>query len=377
MENKIIIYRDFLLPASETFIKAQAENLKKFTPYYIGTKRILNGLELPSSQVIVSSKSTENRNTINEIFFKKIGINFYLYNQIKKLQPKLIHAHFGPDGVLALPYAKKLNIPLIVTFHGYDSTTKDEFLLKQSFNVRNYVKKRDKLIKGGSLFIAVSNFIKTKLIEKGFPEEKIITHYIGVDVNHLVFDPSVKRENIVLFVGRLVENKGCKYLLQAMKRVQEKLPDVQLVIIGEGPEKEKLQKLAATTLQHVQFLGRQPYEEVIKWMRKAKVFSVPSLEVESGASEGLGMVFLEANALGLPVVSFKTGGIVEAIEHESTGLLAEPKNSEELANYIITLFQREDLWRTYSRNGVKRVQEKFNMKTQTNKLEEIYMSVIH
>jgi colanic acid/amylovoran biosynthesis glycosyltransferase len=374
----VVIYRDLLLPSSETFVKTQTEGLTQFQPYYAGYYKLSDGLELdPSHEIYLQWKDSKFNNRYTEKYLKKPLIHSQLYRKLKKIHPVLIHAHFGPDGLLALPLAKKLNIPLIVTFHGYDVTTSDEYLLKsRSYNIHHYVSHNEKLKKSNTHFIAASKFIKQKLIEKGFPEKQIITHYIGVNLDLFQPNESVTREKVILFVGRLVRNKGCEYLIRAMREVQIQHPDTRLVIIGEGDQKESLKKLATQLNVQAEFLGKLPYTSVVGWMNRAKIFSVPSIEVESGASEGFGMVFAEAQAMGLPVVSFNTGGISEAVSDEETGLLAKQKDWQQLSTNIIKLMDDKELWHSYSSKGIKRVKEQFNLRQQNKKLEEIYQSIL-
>jgi colanic acid/amylovoran biosynthesis glycosyltransferase len=375
MKN-ILLYRDSLLPLSETFVKSQAEHLHEFTPYFAGYKKVKNGLVLPNDKIILGTNSDSSKNTIPEVILKLTGLNIPFHQKIRNINPMLVHAHFGPDGLIAANIAKKIKRPLVVTFHGYDASIKDEYLLKQSFNVRRYVNNRKFLIENTHKFIAVSNYIKDKLIQKGFPEEKIQTHYIGVDVNKFTFDPSTKREEIILFVGRLIENKGCDYLLKAMEIVQQKFENAKLVIIGDGPQKEYLQSYAKKHLQNYEFLGKQPHDEVMKWMNKSRIFCVPSVEIETGASEGFGMVNTEASLMGLPVVSFLTGGIPEAITHGETGLLSIPKDEKLLASNIMYLLEHQDVWEKFSFNGIQRVKKDFDIGKQTKSLEKIYSDII-
>jgi len=106
------------------------------------------------------------------------------------------------------------------------------------------------------------------------------------------------------------------------------------------------------------------------------VFSVPSITSSNGDSEGLGLVFLEAQAMGTPVVSSRHGGIPEAVEHNLTGFLAGERSSDELAEFILNLFQNKLLWKEFSKNGQVRVRKMFNLKEQTLKLEELYGQVL-
>ena len=182
---------------------------------------------------------------------------------------------------------------------------------------------------------------------------------------------------MVLFVGRLVEKKGCSFLLKAMERVQASLPDVELVVIGDGKLRDKLESEAASRLKHYRFLGSQPYNTVQEWMGKASVFCVPSITANSGDAEGFGMVFIEAQASGLPVVSFDSGGIPEAVAHNKTGYLAPEGDWNSLANYILRLLANQATWQDFSHAGIDRVKHMFNLEMQTAKLEAIYDEVLH
>ncbi len=373
-DKRVLIYRDVLLPPSETFIRSQGEKLDRFIPYYVGS-RCAMGLELPSGRaLIVNEGGITGR--LREIVFKKWGIAPGFFKKLRDIQPALIHAHFGPDGVAALPLARKLKIPLIVTFHGYDVTVEDRFARHSFYLHRKYIRHRDELKREAVRFIAVSEYIRKKLLEQGFPEEKIVVHYIGVDVKKFQPTPAVVREKKVLFVGRLVENKGCEYLIQAMNRVQDIEPDAELVVIGDGPLRKSLEELAGSVLKEYRFLGILPPESVRDWMNRVKVFCVPSIVASTGAAEAFGLVFAEAQAMGLPVASFATGGISEVISHGETGLLAKERDVEELADNIQRLLADDDLWLMMSRQGQERVQERFNLERQTRLLEDIYTAVL-
>ena len=375
MQHNILIYRDHLLAPSETFIKSQGESLQSFRPYYMGS-RMVQGLELPSEyRILLNEGNLIGR--FREVRYKLTGYCGSILRQLRALEPRLVHAHFGPDGVLASEIAGRLEIPLVVTFHGYDVTTTDRYAESSYFTHRNYIRKRPQLQRQGELFIAVSRFIERELLHQGYPEDKVCQHYIGIDTQVFVPDPVAQREPIVLFVGRLVEVKGCAYLIQAMEEVQRVDPTIELVLIGDGPLRAELEAMAAKRLVKYRFLGVQPPEAVRFWMNRAKLFSVPSITAASGAKEGLGMVFLEAGAMGLPVVSFSTGGITEAVEHQHTGMLALEKDWQSLTRYILMLMQDEELWLKCSRSGQERVKKNFSLDQQNRKLESIYHQLLN
>jgi glycosyltransferase involved in cell wall biosynthesis len=160
-----------------------------------------------------------------------------------------------------------------------------------------------------------------------------------------------------------------------MKAVQSILPEAELVVIGDGDQRRQLETEAQQSLLNYRFLGAQPPSVVKEWMRKARVFCVPSVTAPDGDAEGFGIVFAEAQACGLPVVSFATGGIAEAVAHGETGFLAPEGNWADLADYILLLLQSNETWERFSRAGRKRVEEHFDLRKQTAKLETIYQQV--
>src|SRR5262249_33500233 len=160
-----------------------------------------------------------------------------------------------------------------------------------------------RLQRGAAKFLCVSDFVRQKLLARGFPPEKTEVHYIGVDTAFFQPEATVPRSKLVLFVGRLVENKGCDFLLRAMGAVQVTQPDAELVVIGDGHLQGRLENQAAELhLRNYRFLGMQPPAVVREWLNRARVFCVPSVEIASGASEGFGLVFAEAQSMGVPVV---------------------------------------------------------------------------
>ncbi len=383
MEKRVIIYRDDLLPYSETFIPAQVENYSSYTGFYVGNSRC-RGTQypLPANRTIVLSDSTKLTPRRKLLFLiTSLGYSSW-FERLKAISPCLIHAHFGPDGVWALPVKRKLKIPLVVTFHGYDITVNDTTgedlseLYGQNPLPQLYFWRRRQLFREADCCIAVSEFIRSKLIAKGCPPDKILVHYIGVDIDKFSPNPSVKREPVILFVGRLVEKKGCQYLIQAMAEVQSVLPELELGIIGDGKLRSVLEKQAASSLQRYRFLGAQPPEVVREWLNRSLLLCAPSVTDFLGNSEGLPMTVIEAQAMKLPVISSIHSGIPEAIIHGETGLLCPEKDWQSLAQNIITLAGNEELRERFAIAGRKRVEQLFNLKHNTAKLEEIYDNII-
>jgi glycosyltransferase involved in cell wall biosynthesis len=297
--------------------------------------------------------------------FKLLGSSLDQQRTLARQHAILFHAHFAPDACDAMSLARALDIPLVVSLHGYDVNSKDEFL------PRLYLRRRELLKSDAVRFICISKFIRQQALAKGFPAEKTVVHYTGIDTDFFCPDPTIPRLPIVLFVGRLVPNKGCEYLIRAVTRVQEVMPEIKLVVIGHGAQREQLEQQAAACLRNFEFLGAQPPALVRNWMNRAKVFSSPSL-VTAIDQEGFGMVFAEAQAMGLPVVSCPVGGIPEAVAHEQTGFLVPERDSEALAAKLLLLFQNQDLRTKFSEAGQARVDKLFNIRKQAALLENIY-----
>ena len=370
----VIIFNSHLLPPSQTFIRDPAEKLKRYTPFFVGSRRV-PGLELPSKRTLVVNQGGV-FSEVEEILFKLAGLAPQLYQQIQKLNPALIHAQFGLSGALILPWIKSLNVPLIVHYRGADATVKEKYSRYSSLNHWIYFRRIEALKQETKIFLTVSKFIRQKLIAQGFPAEKIVAHYHGVDLSQFCPDLSVLREPIGLFVGRLTEKKGCQYLIQAMAHVQSKLPEVKLVIIGDGPLRQDLETLAAKSLVNYQFLGVQSSDIVKKWMNRARFLAAPSITASQGESEGLPNVVLEAQAMKLPVVSTFHAGIPEAVINEETGFLSQERDIEGLTINILHLLNNENLWQRFSYNGRRHMETNFDRSKQTKILENIYDSVI-
>lgn len=373
MRRTALIFRYELLPASETFIKAQAGALAEFQPCYAGVERAGKSLPIPDDSILLMNGKPI-RDRVERRAFLTAGWAPIFYRRLRERTPALIHAHFAPDGAIALPLASQLGVPLIVTLHGYDVTSSEEFLKRGHGSI--YLKRKQHLFEKASLFICVSEFIKQKAIEAGFPESKLRVHYIGVD--RRFFRPALeaRERDLVLFVGRLVEKKGCAYLIEAMELVQKKYKTARLLIIGDGPLRQSLESLARDKGVVCQFLGAQSSNVVREWLGHARIFCVPSVTARNGDSEGLGMVFAEAQASGIPVVSFKHGGIPEVVRHGETGLLAPEADHHMLAEYLLRYLTDEAFRCACSDRAVAWTAERFDLHRQTHQLEDIYEEAI-
>jgi glycosyltransferase involved in cell wall biosynthesis len=256
-------------------------------------------------------------------------------------------------------------VPLLVTLHGADVTVK--WASAQSMR---------RLGQEAALFLCVSHFIRDRAIAAGLPKEKLRAHYIGVDLQQFHALPTDATHAGVLFVGRLVEKKGCEYLLRAMGSIQQTYPDCLLTVIGDGPLRGNLESQAKELSLVCRFLGAQPAVIVREHLQRTRIFCVPSLTAENGDSEGLGMVFAEAQAMGIPVVSTLHGGIPEVVANGRTGLLVRERDHEALAAAIASLLGDTSMWNRLRQGARAHIEHSFDLAKQTAELEAIYQGLM-
>jgi len=372
-QGTILVFRIQLLPASETFIVAQAAAMRRYTPFFVGWRRMA-GIDLPQD----TSWTVDGggfKGKLRELRFRYLGPTREQLARLRARAPRLVYAHFAPDGHAAMQLAEQLGVPLVTALHGYDVTMTDQAMGATRLG-REYLQGRRRLQKRGALFLSCSSYVRRRGLDIGYPEDRTIVHSIGVDVERFKPPTVRRREKFVLFVGRLVEKKGCGNLIEAMVDVQRRSPASDLVVIGAGPLRLQYEAQAAARGVRCHFLGAQPTTVVREWMARAAVFSVPSVVADSGDAEGFGMVFIEAQAMGLPVVSTLSGGIPEAVEHGKTGLLVKECNPAALAEAILELMQNDELWHRYSVAGRKRVVDQFNLRHQTERLENVFEELL-
>ncbi len=355
------------LPLSETFIYEQIKNLKAVKPIILTEKR--ENLDLFPYAPIFSLDSLSGFRTFIEDFQRGIAIRSRYFREVLcQKEVKLVHAHFGFMGVYILPLCRKLKIPLITHFHGFDVSK----LLKEPF----YLRRLRNLFAKGDLFIVVSQTMRKDVERLGCPPEKIVVHYGGIDLGKFEFHPRrLSRGKIqILMCGRLTKGKGFDYGLEAFREIREGRGNLQLKIIGEGEQRKTLERMIkeANLSRSVTLLGAQPHPRVIEEMENSHLFMLPCLSIKGGDREGVPNVLKEAQASGMPVLSTRHGGIGEVVKEGKSGFLVGEKDREALAEKLSFLVENPQVWPQFGREGRRIVEEKFNISRQIGELEEIY-----
>ena len=181
-----------------------------------------------------------------------------------------------------------------------------------------------------------------------------------------------RSEVVVGAVARLSKEKGLRYLLDAFALVAGHRPQVRLVLAGEGPERRRLERLAARLGlgERVRFLGEVPHEQVPEVLQQLDIFAMPS------TYEGFGVAALEAEAMELPVVASSVHGIPDVVVDGETGLLVPPRDRQALASALDRLVADSDLRRRLGQAGRAFVAEHYSWEENTAQMEALYEAAL-
>lgn len=156
----------------------------------------------------------------------------------------------------------------------------------------------------------------------------------------------------ILFVGRLEPRKGIKHLIRSFRIFKNKVPNSRLILVGGGLNSYYRSFVCSDIEDSVLFVGHVPFEMIPRYYATADICVFPSTK-----SESFGIVIIETMASGKPVIATNIAGYKEIVEHRKTGILVEPKNEEELAEAMLTLYEDKDLRKTFAENAPIKAEE--------------------
>lgn len=188
---------------------------------------------------------------------------------------------------------------------------------------------------------------------------------------------SLEGKKCLLTVCLLVERKGVDTVIRAMPEIVKKVPDAHYVIVGNGVYDSELKKLTRTLgmQSYITFIGFVAHENMREFYEMCDVFVLTSRDIPGKPqTEGFGLVFLEANLFGKPVIASRTGGIADAVLDGQTGLMVEPNNPSETAAAVIRLLTDKPLARQLGAAGHNRVLKDFSGESAVQKIREIMLS---
>jgi teichuronic acid biosynthesis glycosyltransferase TuaC len=280
----------------------------------------------------------------------------------------LIHAHAAlPCGHAASLLSRELGIPFVVTVHGLDAFSTrqvDGYARKWCASVSQSVYRSARLV------ICVSEKVRAQVIAGAAAPVRSTVLYNSIDPQ-MFFPPQRESDScVILSVGNLIPIKGHELLLRAFVAIQDRFPGVSLEIIGDGPERSRLQKMAGglQSADKVHFLGHQSRSQVAEAMRRATIFALPS------RYEGLGCVYLEAMAAGRPVIGCRGQGIEEVIQEGVNGCLISGDGDDlpGLTDTLAALLEQVQLRRKMGEAARQTIIQGYTHAQQAARLSRLY-----
>jgi glycosyltransferase involved in cell wall biosynthesis len=294
-----------------------------------------------------------------------------IVGQIRELQKvqkiDLIHAHAPlPCGHAAMLLNAELGLPYVVSVHGLDAFGTEQVRGQAGKWCRSI---SQRVYRSSRRVICVSEHVREQVIEGAGRSFRTSVVYNGV--NPELFSPGTEPPSttpIILSVGNLIPIKGHDLLIRAVASLAAEFPTIALEIIGDGPERSRLENLAKELqiAERVRFLGRQSRHNVADAMRRCTVFALPS------RYEGLGCVYLEAMSVGKPVIGCRGQGIAEIIRHGTNGFLVGPDNGKELTLALAMLLRDETRRGNMGTVARDTILERFTLANQAENLARIY-----
>lgn len=250
-----------------------------------------------------------------------------------------------PEGLLALAARVRFGIPYACYVHGEELNT------MASSRELSFLARR---VFGGAAMLIANSRNTAEVLRRDWrvPSDRVGVVNPGVDTERFrpaPPDETVRRElgwrdrRVILTVGRLQKRKGQHRMIEALEQIREAVPDVLYAVVGDGEERDKLETLVRERglADHVQFLGSRGDDELIRYYQQCDLFALPNIEVD-GDFEGFGMVLLEAQACGKPVIAGRSGGAAETLREGATGLVVDCDNLPALAQTTLMLLLADD-----------------------------------
>jgi colanic acid/amylovoran biosynthesis glycosyltransferase len=376
MNLRVGIYRSSFLMLSETFVRDHILQMPRYFTV-VATSRLLDGgLESVPGHPVHAEVSNATLRIVRRLkrrvgFSEDVIQRRALKRLLAGMNVGVMHAHFGTDGALIFDVCRELNIPLVVTFHGYDAMVRPEILKRDRLGSVMVARWSD-YIAYVSRFVAVSGSIRDELIARGVPRDKVVVIPCGADIE-LIQPQTSSISQTICFVGRMVEKKGVLDLLNALSKIENPF---RLNIVGAGPLEEDAKRVAAHLKIDAVFHGSLPHEQVLTLMAESSLVAIPSKRASNGDSEGSPVTAIEASALGKPIVAYAHSGLVESVVHEVTGLLVEEGNIDELSQALARLMSDAELRDSLGKGGREFVKTAFNRSQLLEELATVYDEVL-
>lgn len=294
------------------------------------------------------------------------------YNELKAIDVFHIQYAMMGTGIAEMTKSGLLKAKVITTFHGHDAHFKNEKELKR-------LQHTYKILFKVSQYITVNTpYLQTKLMTLGCNGEKLRVIPMAIDVDYFKSDQTkmlpTKTKLKLISVGRLIDFKGFEYAIKAVKLLVDKGINVHYTIVGEGELYKQLQEQihALNLTNHVVLVGKKSQEEIKMALQEHHIYFMSSITSAKGRCETQGVVTAEAQAMGLPVVAFNSGGIPYTIQDGKTGFLVPEKNVEAYANAIVELLKDSERYKVMSQQAREFVVKNFSNKRMIDHFVNLY-----
>lgn len=285
----------------------------------------------------------------------------------------IIHCHFGINGLKGMIFQdiRDSSPKLITTFHGYD-VNRDTYKNPKIYKP---------LLDNGDLYTVNSTFTRNKVIEFGFPREKIVTLPVGLNLSKYTFSEKSlsSGETIkVITVARLVEKKGLEYSIKAIAQVVQNYSNIEYKIIGDGELRHALKRLidSLDMSDKIKLCGWMNENEVRQQYADAHIFILSSVTASNGDMEGQGLVLQEAQAMGLPVLSTLHNGIPDGVLDGKSGFLVPERNVGSLAERLKYLVEHPESWVEMGKAGRSFVEQHYDTNKLNDRLVDLYRELL-
>ncbi|MBN2528481.1 MAG: glycosyltransferase [Deltaproteobacteria bacterium] len=377
-KRRVGLFRNVFLHYSETFIHDELRHHQRYDAT-VFTRQWKNDEQFPGHDVQYVEKLPNERHPLASAWYGLTGRSKRFLQTIRNGNFDILHAHFGHNGLYALPYAKAMNLPLVVSLHGRDVTI---LLGNDRFHPGywKYLLGYRRLIKEADLFLAASTELKSLMEQIGCPPEKLVVNTLGIDLN--MFHPhqrqSTSDKPVILMVGRFVEKKGHVYGIRAAAMARDAGCQFELVLAGDGQLRASCEQLVEELRlkDHVRFTGALPHSEIKSLMSQAFVVMAPSVVAKNLDRESGIIVLKEAAASGVPGIGTQHGGIPDIIDHGKTGFLVPERDAASIGKHLIALLNNQSLREEMGVAARQKMEREYNIVERVQQLENIYDDVI-
>jgi glycosyltransferase involved in cell wall biosynthesis len=373
--SRACVFSTNFLEYSQTFVYDELRHHDRWDASVICHRR-LNEDRFPYDDVLVLDRPGP-IGKLDGLLYKVTGNSPTALRWIRERRFDLLHAHFGPASTYALGPAALLDLPLVVTYHGYDVPflTSNQRFRPQYWR---YWAMSRWMLRRVDRFLPASDELARMLVDLGAPPERVHVWRLGVVLPQGWKPRPLRDDPRILMIGRFVEKKGFDVGIRAFARIAASHPRAVLQIIGDGPNRAALESLIAEQRlgDRVQLLGVMPHTKVFDTIDAADVLMAPSHVDAAGNRESGLLVIKEAAARGLPAVGTLHGGIPEIIDDGVTGFLVPERDVAALADRLGRLVADAELRQTMGIAARAKMEREYDIVQRVRALEDHYDAAI-